>query len=631
MAIEPQVTASATTTSAAARPRVDVQLGGLLGAALDANRRGRLSTFIVDADSPAIALFAPGARDRNREGDWYGEHAGKWLAAAAHAAARSGDPALLARARAVADFLVSVQEDDGYLGTYARGHRFMDPQPPKPVTWDGAPSVRTWDIWTHSYLVLGLLALHGHFPDDRYLAAARRIGDLCWRTLTDGGIDITALGNHFGMSATVLMDPAMALHAATGEQRYLDLALLVLAQAEAEPRLALLSRARDGADASEIATGKAYQLGWNLVGLAKIARATGDAAHRAAVEHLWRNIRDHHLTLGGGPWGGVAHRSREVFNPAGVFSPQGYVETCSTLAWIQLNRELLAITGDPCHAEEIERSAYNDLLAAQAPDGEDWCYYVFPNGRRVHTTYWRCCKSSGAMALEELPPLALALDTAGDIAVHLYGPMTARLVHPDAGDVVLAQDTGYPFDGDVVLQLDAARPATYALRLRIPAWADGATLEVDGVAFDGPLVPGTQAVVRRAWPVRSTLRLRLPMRARTHRALQRNVQESRAPDGSAVAQEVLRYEYLAITRGPLVYATGLVDGWRLEETLPLPDDADALLSGLPADGDGLPGVSLVVPGRAPLDYRPYFAAGGRRDGAWRLTWMPLAPVPAPAP
>ena len=32
--------------------------------------------------------------------------------------------------------------------------------------------------------------------------------------------------------------------------------------------------------------------------------------------NVWRNIRDHHLTLGGGPWGGVAHRSREVFNPA---------------------------------------------------------------------------------------------------------------------------------------------------------------------------------------------------------------------------------------------------------------------------------------------------------------------------
>ncbi|MBO7941799.1 glycoside hydrolase family 127 protein, partial [Streptomyces sp. S9] len=140
-------------------------------------------------------------------------------------------------------------------------------------------------------------------------------------------------------------------------------------QADAHPPLALLTRALAGFDAAEIATGKAYQLAWNLVGLAKLHRASGHADYLRAAESLWRSIRERHLTLGGGPWGGVAHRSREVFNAPGAFSPQGYVETCSTLAWIQLNRELLAITGQARYAEEIERSAYNDLLAAQAPDG----------------------------------------------------------------------------------------------------------------------------------------------------------------------------------------------------------------------------------------------------------------------
>ena len=137
--------------------------------------------------------------------------------------------------------------------------------------------MRTWDIWTHSYLILGLLEAHRHSGTGTYLEAARRIGDLCWRTLTSGGIDITDLGNHHGMSATVLMDPALELYFATGEQRFLDLALRILEQAERNPRLALLTQALAGADASEIATGKAYQLIWNLVGLAKLHRATGDA------------------------------------------------------------------------------------------------------------------------------------------------------------------------------------------------------------------------------------------------------------------------------------------------------------------------------------------------------------------
>ncbi|MBB5208295.1 glycoside hydrolase family 127 protein [Chiayiivirga flava] len=603
-----------------------IQLRGLLGDALDANLRGRLSHFIVDETSPAIVLFAPDVRARNVEGDWYGEHAGKWLVAASKAAARSGDAALTASVHRVADYLVRVQEDDGYLGTYAPERRFMRPQPPKPVSWNGEPSVRTWDIWTHAYLVLGLIEAHRRFGGPRWLDAARRIGDLCCSVIGAHGLDITELGNHFGMSATVLMDPMVDLFEATGEPRYLALAQTIVAQADTQPNLALLTRALAGADASEIGTGKAYQLAWNLVGLAKLHRVTGEAAYRSAVEHLWRNIRDAHLSLGGGPWGGVAHRSREVFNPAGVFDPHGYVETCSTLAWIQLNRELLRLTGQAMYADEIERSAYNDLLGAQAPNGEDWCYYVFPNGRRVHTTYWRCCKSSGAMAIEELPEIAYACASDGTLTVNLLGPGSATFDTAAAGRVRIEQTTAYPADGEIDLHIDVERAATFALRVRIPAWADGATLQIDGQAADARIDAGQHAHIERRWSGGETVTLVLPMRPRTHRATQRNVQVSRAPDGSAVEQQVLRFDYLALSRGPLVYATGLVDGYKTSETVRPPPDADTALALLPSDdADDAPAIAFAPPGRAPLVFQPWYRAGGRVDGAWRLTWMALAP------
>ena len=94
----------------------DVALGGVLGEALAANSLGRLSRFIVDEHSPAIALFHPKHREQNYEGDWYGEHAGKWLYAAARAAHRSGDRDLRENVLRVADFLVGVQTPEGYLG-----------------------------------------------------------------------------------------------------------------------------------------------------------------------------------------------------------------------------------------------------------------------------------------------------------------------------------------------------------------------------------------------------------------------------------------------------------------------------------------------------------------------------------
>ena len=602
-----------------------VRLHGVLGEALAANHRGRLAKFIVDETSPAIAIFALSHVHANHAGDWYGEHAGKWLYAASKAAARTGDAELMDRVRRVADYLVGLQDADGYLGNYAPERRFMRKQPPKPVTWDGAPHFRTWDMWTHSYLILGLLEARRHLGTPAYLEAACRIGDLCLRTLTSGGIDITDLGNHHGMSATVLLDPALELHFATGEQRFLDLALRIVEQADRNPRLALLTQALAGADASEISTGKAYQLLWNLLGLAKLHRATGDAAHLRAVVNLWRNIRDHHLTLGGGPWGGVAHRSREVFNPPTVFSPYGYVETCSTLAWMQLNRELLALTGEAPYAEEIERAAYNDLLGAQAPNGEDWCYYSFPNGRRVYTTYWRCCKSSGAMALEELPAVAYATGSGG-VRVNLLGPSEAALRVRDVGMVHLEQRTAYPFEGEVAIRVTPERAATFKVHVRIPQWAAGAGVAVNGVSIQGGGA-GAFFPIHREWRKDDVITLSLPMRPQLHFRTQSSTQESRAPDDSPVRQEVMHFDYLAITRGPLAYATGLIDGYKIEETLRVPSPTDptwleTLAGATAAEG---PDLRVAPLGRPALVFSPYYRAGGRRDRTWRLTWMPLAP------
>jgi uncharacterized protein len=607
-----------------------VQLHGLLGTALQASQRRRLFHFIDGPASPAIRLFDREVAALNTAGDWYGEHAGKWLWAASRAAARSHDDALAARVRAVADHLVAQQREDGYLGTYADSHHFTVVQLPKPVSWDGAPSVRTWDIWVHSYLILGLLEAHRHDPEPRWLAAACRIGDLCAATLQQGAVRITDLGNHHGLSATVLLDPAMELHAATGDARYLELASRVLQQADEEPRLALLKQAAAGADASEIATGKAYQLAWNLVGLAKLQRATGRADLLQALEQLWRNIRDHHLSLGGGPFGGIASRSRETFNPAGVFSPQAYVETCSTLAWLQLNRELLAITGHARHAQEIERTAYNDLLAACAPNGDDWCYYTFANGQRVHTTAWRCCKSSGAMALQELPEIACQRSAPDEISVHLHGPFSARFDLDEAGTVHVECRTGYPFDGHIAFDVRPTSTARFVLRLRIPEWAVNARLSVEGQSVPAP--PGSYAVIDRRWSPGDRVDLELPMAVTAHRRAKHNEQVSIAPDGAEVRQQVLHDEYLAITRGPLVYASGLVDGWKPSECVRAPGGDVAgwseLLPG--AAGEEGPSVRLHFAGRSPITMVPAYRAGGRAHGDWRVTWLQLAPRPGAA-
>jgi hypothetical protein len=318
----------------------------------------------------------------------------------------------------VADWLVSQQDDDGYLGNYAADRRFTVPQPPRPESWNGEPALRTWDIWTHSYLVLGFRkpgAGRGALPAGRVPHCRPVLAG------AGSGIDITTLGNHHGMSATVLLDPAADLYLVTGEPRYLALAEKILQQANANPRLALLDKAhwpartRPSSPPARPTSCAGTWSGWPSCTRPPARMSTASPSMRcgttsAPTTSPWAAARG----AGGAPFARSVQRAAHVL-------PQAYVETCSVLAWMQLNRELLAITGHARHADELERTAYNDLLAAMAPDGEDWCYYTFPNGKRVHTTYWRCCKSSGAMAVEELPQVAYGTTADGGLRVNLYG------------------------------------------------------------------------------------------------------------------------------------------------------------------------------------------------------------------
>jgi hypothetical protein len=152
-------------------------------------------------------------------------------------------------------------------------------------------------------------------------------------------------------------------------------------------------------------------------------------------------------------------------------------------------------------------------------------------------------------------------------------------------------------------------------------------VSVNGEPVEAAVVPGAFLVLRRLWRSDDHVQLAFPLRPTLHRQVLRNVQESRAPDGSAVHQQVLDLHYVGLTRGPLAYATDLIDGFKTEETVRLPDGPqDDWLQVLPVtDGEEGAAISLQPASRPPLLFWPYYRAGGRHDGAWRLTWLALPP------
>lgn len=554
---------------------------GPVADAVRASTEGRLRRFIRDADSEPVKIFD--REHRADAGDWYGEHLGKWLIAASHAALRTDDAELAASVTEVVAHVLAQQESDGYLGTYTDDAvcRLTHPESEKG---------RTWDLWVHAWTIKGLLTAAEVPGVTGAVEAALRIGDLLVEAFRERSL--LDSGNHAGLSSAVLIEPLAELSLLPeGDPKYAALALRTVDEMDARGLFP-----HGEVDVSALGTGKAYQMLWVATGFVTLWWATSDSRLLDAATAIWADVERHHLTPLGGPWGGVG-KHKECFNERGLFSPYGMVETCSAASWMALSRELFRVTGEEKYIAAFERTFLNTLLGAVDPGGREWCYFTFPNGHRHHTYHWACCKSSGAMALEEASAMVVTPATAG-ISVNLLLPCEGEL----DGFHLRIEETS--------VEIQNAPGGSRTLSLRIPGGTNlrSATLNGDPLS-EKPT--GGYLTITREWQPGDRIRLDLETPIRVH-PLTYSLDHH--------GQEVVRQDYACVSRGPYVYATGLIDGYRREETLCLarlnPE------SWFRATDERT--IELRQPGRDPIVFQPYFEAGGRHDGAWRATWMGVA-------
>ena len=423
-----------------------VHVQGWLGARIDANVRARLE--VVDT----VPLLA-GYLKRPGDHPWIGEHVGKWLHAATLAWAYTGDPALRQKLDQVAAQLISAQEPDGYLGTYAPGQRFG--------LYPGAD----WDVWSHKYNLIGLLTYYRYTGNEPALAAARRIGDLLIATFP-AKESILAAGTHEGMAATSVLEPMVLLYRVTGDERYLAFARYVVRSYDEPEGPAIVRKLLTVGEVNHVANGKAYEMLSNLVGLCELARVTGDRQLLLAVTNAWGDIVRNRLYVTG------TSSIHELFGadhelPNGNDAHMG--ETCVTVTWIQLNLELLRLTGDAAFADEIERSVYNQLTAAQNPRGDDWCYYTALEGTKAYDKGITCCHSSGPRGLA-LAPTAAYLQSGGTLYVSTFETSEGRF-GVGGVPVTIDQESHFPAAGRSTLVIHAQKPTRFALKIRVPSWA----------------------------------------------------------------------------------------------------------------------------------------------------------------
>lgn len=584
-----------------------VSVKGLLGDEIRSSEEGRLTVLPGWNGGQLIKMFSEDYRVKNKTNDWYGEHAGKWLYATSLAVERTGDPKLKELLFRTADELISYQDETGYLGSYSPVQRI--------TAKDYPMHNRSWDVWNLTYMTLGFLKLNEYFPDPKYRAVAENIGELFLKTFGEGKADITNYGTRYGLSATVILEAAVELYHATKDKRYIAFGAYVLKRLNEREGLHLMPVLLNNKDLELVGDGKIYQNIWNLYAVARFYELKPDPKIMEALKKAWDGIYRYHLTLAGGPWGGVG-KHLECFNSKVFFSPYGLVETCSVMSWIHFNKQMLRLTGEARYAQEIEKSVYNELLGAKYENGIDWNYHSFSNGCRHTANFNDCCPSSGALTLEEISTLAYSARESG-IACNLYTESEAVINIPASKSVKIVQQTDYPFDGSIRISLFPQKPVTFPLFIRIPDWAVKVEIKVNGMPVENLPASNEFCKIERKWKSKDVVEIHFPLSLN----VVHKTELIKAPQST---RDIYSVDWYALRRGPLVYAlSDLIFGAEREEIVRLKDvNPESAFKEVPGSGDhnGCE-YHLDVPGKKPLVFVPYYRTGDRKEGVWRITWL----------
>lgn len=408
----------------------------------------------------------------NRPGKhrWIGEHVGKYLESAANTWYITKDVALKSQMDRMVNTLISTQLPDGYLGTY-----------------DPANYWTSWDVWSHKYDLVGLLAYYRVTGNNKALDAAKKVGDLLCRTFGEGvnQRDIIKSGTHVGMAATSVIDPMVDLYTWTGDKKYLDFCHYIIGSYNQAHGPSIIQTLIEKKQVNKVANAKAYEMLSNLVGILKLYRITGEDELFKASEIAFNDIVTKRLYVTGTTSDHERFQEDNVLN-ADTSAHMG--EGCVTVTWLQFNMQLFAITGNLKYYNEIEKTVYNHLLGAENPATGCVSYYTPLSGVKPYSCNITCCLSSVPRGISLIPYLN-------------YGRLSQRptiLLYESAQikDTISTNDhkqlpinlnikSQFPEKGSAVIEVNCAESSIFEIQLRVPVWSKNFRASVSGKTYAG--------------------------------------------------------------------------------------------------------------------------------------------------
>lgn len=446
-------------------PEINMQISGELGQRIE-NGINQWLIPAVEANPGMIEMMR--LRDRNPAYEnplpWSGEFVGKHLTSAVLHLKLSNHPELRGKiAQWVAD-LISAQDSDGYLGPFRRHERLL----------------RHWDLWNHYHIILGLHLWYQESGDQEALNAAIRIADLICNIYLNTGRRVYDAGSYECNMA--IIHGLGILYRQTGHDRYFQLMRQIEKEWELPGAGDYYRQAMAGVDFYRIPLPRWESLHC-LQGLYELYLITGEETYKDALLHYWHSIRrtDVHNA------GSFSTHERAIGNP---FMP-GAIETCCTVSWMVLSVDALRLSHDSFIADNLELSLWNAVLAYQHPSGR-WCTYDTPmDGIRIAsvqgisfqcrpgTPELNCCSVNAPRGIGVLADWAV-MESNDALYLNFYGPSRLEFQDQQGNDWVLVQNTQYPAQGRVEINLEIEHPVEKTLNVRIPHWSSSPRVFVNG-------------------------------------------------------------------------------------------------------------------------------------------------------
>lgn len=429
----------------------------------------------------------------NRPGNqtWIGEYAGKYLHAASRVWRSTHNVKLKAQMDRIVDILIGCQNEDGYLGTYLPVNYWTD-----------------WDVWAHKYNMLGLLSYYAATGYKPALETSIKMGDLLCKTFgeKEGQLNIINSSGHIGMASTSVLEPMTYLYQYTGDKRYLDFCNYIIKAYDYDQGPKIISTLTTLGKVDKTANAKAYEMMSNLTGIVKLYQLTGNAKLLKAAENAWNDISTNKLYITGTASKGE-HFPDDFDLPAGNDVNMG--EGCVTATWLQFSQAMYYLTGEAKYIDEIEKSIYNHLLAAENPETGCVSYYTALQGKKPYrcTIFGHCCLASIPRGIAAIPELAYAKNVDNGFSINLYssGRLKDKIMTKNGKEIAVdcKVESNFPQEGKAKITITPSAKASFKLMLRVPAWCKSFKANYGGKNYAG--IAGQYLVIEKDWVGATTI------------------------------------------------------------------------------------------------------------------------------